>query len=87
VKMPKGPALFSLKSSTPIIPTFLMRQDDDTYKMIYQRPVECPITGNEEKDVLCLTQKGVSVIENMIRQYPDQWFMFREFWKEDANKV
>jgi len=87
VKMPKGPALFSLKTNTPIIPTFLMRQDDDSYKMIYQAPVECAKTGNEEEDLLCLAQKGVSVIENMIRQYPEQWFMFREFWKEDANKV
>jgi KDO2-lipid IV(A) lauroyltransferase len=87
LKMPKGPALFSLKYNTPIIPTFLMRQDDDTYKMIYQGPVECPVTGNEEEDLLCLTQKGVSVIENMIKQYPDQWFMFREFWREDANRV
>ena len=87
VKMPKGPAIFSSKLGSPIVPTFLMRQEDDTYKMIYQKPVECLLAGNEEEDLLRLTKKCVSVIEDMIKQYPDQWFMFREFWKEDANKV
>lgn len=87
VKMPKGPALFSLKTEAPIIPSFMIRQDDDTYRMFYQRPIDYTPTGNDDEDIAALTGKCAQAIEGIIRQYPTQWFMFRQFWKEDANKV
>jgi len=87
VSIPKGPAMFSLKTGAVIIPTFMLRQTDDTYKLVYQKPVEYTIIGDEEKDIVLFTKKNVTAIENIIREYPEQWFMFREFWKEDANKI
>lgn len=87
VKVPKGPAMFSLKTGAVIIPTFMIRQQDDSYRMFYQRPVDYILTGNEEKDLAVLTEKCVSVIEDIIKKYPDQWFMFREFQKEEANRI
>jgi len=87
VKMPKGPALFALKTGAVIIPSFMIRQQDDTYKMFYQEPIEYSPTGNDEKDIIALTGKCAKVIEDIIKLYPEQWFMFRQFWKEDANKV
>jgi len=87
VSIPKGPAMISLKSGAPIVPTFSIRQIDNTYKTIYLPPIYPVKTGNKEQDFLSLTKKCVSVIEDKIREYPEQWFMFREFWAEDANKV
>lgn len=87
VRMPKGPAMFSLKTGAAIIPTFMIRQPDDSYKMFYEKPIEYAPAGNNEEDIKALTKKIVEVIEHFIRRYPEQWFMFREFWKEEANKV
>lgn len=87
VRMPKGPAMFALKTGAAIIPTFIIRQPDDSYKMFYEKPIEYTPTKNNDEDMKVLTKKIVTVIENIIRRYPEQWFMFREFWSEDANKV
>jgi len=37
-------------------------------------------SGDEEQDIQELTQKIMSSLERFIRQYPDQWFMFRPMW-------
>jgi KDO2-lipid IV(A) lauroyltransferase len=87
VRVPKGPAMFALKTGAAIIPSFTIRQRDDSYRMIYRRPLEYAVTDNMEEDLKTVTKKCISAIEDVIRQYPEQWFMFREFWAEDANKV
>ncbi len=40
-------------------------------------------TGNREADVQALTQRVFTVLEGVIREYPEQWFMFRRFWPKD----
>ncbi len=87
VKMPKGPAIFSLKSGAVIVPTFLIRQPDDSFKLVYEKPFFCEHSGNIEEDVRLVEKNIIAVIENQIKLYPAQWFMFREFWSQDANKV
>jgi lauroyl/myristoyl acyltransferase len=37
-------------------------------------------SGDEEQDVRQLTQQIMWSLERFIRQYPDQWFMFRPMW-------
>lgn len=82
VKIPKGPALFSAKTGAPIIPTFLIRQPDDTFCFkIF------PAINFEKKDVKMLSneklremiQPYIKVIEEEIRKEPSQWLMFREY--------
>ena len=87
VRVPKGPAMFALKAGAIIIPTFTIRERDDSYRMVYQKPLEYTVTGNMEADLKTVTKKCINVIEDIIRQYPEQWFAFREFWTEDANRI
>lgn len=87
VRMPKGYAIFYLKSGAPILPLFMIRQPDDTYKLIYEKPLDYALTGQGEQDLKNITKEFVKVLEKIIRRYPDQWFMFREFWDENANKL
>ena len=41
---------------------------------------DVPIAGDRSQDVQMLTQSIVSWLEGHVRQYPSQWFMFRDFW-------
>jgi KDO2-lipid IV(A) lauroyltransferase len=80
--VPKGPALFSLKTGAPIIPMFLIRNEDRTFTMICSEPIYPPVQNldqAEEDMVLDLMRRYLSVIEQKIRQYPSQWLLFREF--------
>jgi len=78
--LPKGPAFFSLRMGTPIIPTFLLRTKEDTFKLVFERPVESESTGDREADVRNTMQKYLLVIEKYIKAFPDQWYAFRKVW-------
>ena len=80
--IPKGPAGFSLKTGSPIVPGLVIRQKDNSYKLIISQPIEPVLTGNKDKDLYELTKKCLRVIEDYVRKYPSQWLMFRKFWLE-----
>ncbi len=75
---PQGPAVLALKTGACIVPTLFIRQKDDTFVFKIEKPIQ-PVNG---ATVLSLTNAYKSVIEEYIRQYPEQWYMFRRFWIE-----
>jgi KDO2-lipid IV(A) lauroyltransferase len=78
--LPIGPASFSLKTGAPIVPGFMLRQKDDKFILRFEQPIELLPSGNTQKDVSSLIKKYKVVMERYIRQYPEQWYMFRKFW-------
>ena len=80
--LPEGPAAFSLKTGAAIIPTFTVRNPDDTVKLIFEEPIEYHPCGDKDKDLTQLSTKCKVIIEDYIRRYPEQWFMFRRFWAQ-----
>ncbi len=78
--MPKGPAALALKTGACIVPGFMIRNPDDTFTLKFEQPIYPACTGNEEEDIVCGIAKYIKVIESYIKRYPDQWFMFRQFW-------
>ncbi len=85
--LPEGPAAFNLKTGAPIIPGFMLRNPDDTFRLIFEKPIEFQPCGDKSKDLIQLTSKCKAVIEGYIRRYPEQWFMFRKFWTEGSNET
>jgi len=81
--IPKGPAMFALKTNSPIIPGMLVRQDTLNYKLIFDTPIELKEIPGIEKDEIIkeADKKIVSIMEKNIRAYPDQWLIFRKFWE------
>jgi len=78
--IPKGPAVFSRRHNTAIVPGFVVRQEDGRFKLIFEKPIYPEVTENEEEDIKNTTQKYVKEIEWYVRKYPTQWLVFREFW-------
>ncbi len=80
--VPSGPAALALKSGAAIIPGFLWY---GRHKKFYAR-VYPPIFPRESKgeqkasEVARLTQCIYDVLEEMVREWPAQWYMFRQFW-------
>ncbi len=77
---PKGPAVFSLKIGSPIVPGFMLRNKDDSFTFRFEKPIEFKPGGNNEEDVEELIRAYIKVFEAYIRKFPDQWYMFRRFW-------
>ncbi len=82
--LPKGPAVLSLKTGAGIIPTFLIRNPDNTFTMSFAHPVYPPFIDDQSvvgDDVLKgIINQYIKTVEDKIRQYPSQWLMFRKFW-------
>ncbi len=80
--IPKGAALFALKSGAPLIPAFFLRKDNDDYEIEFLKPIYPPQPAKvrySDKDITDLMDKYVVIIESEIRKYPEQWLMFRKF--------
>lgn len=81
VKIPRGPAAFSIRTGAPIVPCFLIRERDGSYCFRVERPITVPQGVPREEAVRQMTEECVEVMSRYIRQYPTQWYLFQEFWK------
>lgn len=78
--LPKGPALFSLRTGAPIVPTFLIRMKDDSFTLIFEKPITGTLTDDKKEDMKNLIEKYASVIAQYVKRFPDQWYAFRRVW-------
>jgi KDO2-lipid IV(A) lauroyltransferase len=76
-----GLAVLALRSGAPILPGFMARQKSGKYKLILKPLVEVSRTGDYKKDLLENTQRFTRIVEEIVREYPDQWFWIHQRWK------
>jgi KDO2-lipid IV(A) lauroyltransferase len=76
-----GLALLAMHTGAPVLPFFTSRQPDGNYLLEIGRKVNIIRSENREADILINTQNFTKVIEEHIRQYPEQWFWVHQRWK------
>jgi phosphatidylinositol dimannoside acyltransferase len=80
--VPSGPAALALKSGAPILPGYVWYGHHNGF---YTRLFP-PIFPRESKgvqkatEIARLTQSIYDTLEEMVREWPTQWYMFRQFW-------
>ncbi len=74
-------ASFSLKTGAPIIPLFCYPIQGGKYRLEILPPLEIILTGDEEQDVLKITQLCTKIIQNQIQENPKVWLWFHDRWK------
>ncbi|MDO8662761.1 MAG: lysophospholipid acyltransferase family protein [Candidatus Omnitrophota bacterium] len=79
---PVGPAALALQTKAKIIPGFMLRNADDSFELVMNKPLEYTASGDSQKDLREIITSYKSIFEDYIRRYPEQWYMFRRFWKE-----
>jgi KDO2-lipid IV(A) lauroyltransferase len=76
-----GPAVLSLRTGAALVPLFMVRQNDDTHKIIIEPALEFNLTGNQSEDIYQITSTFTQRIEQYIRKYPTQWLWLNRRWK------
>ena len=81
--VPGGPAALALKAGAAILPGFVWYNRDQTFSIrafepIFPQPCESP--EERTREIARLTQCIYSALEEIIEEWPTQWFMFRPFW-------
>lgn len=76
----EGPAALSLITGAPIIPGFMLRNPDDSFTLRIERAVEFFPSQDKAGDLVGLVNIYKKIFEGYVRQYPEQWYLFRPFW-------
>jgi Kdo2-lipid IVA lauroyltransferase/acyltransferase len=82
-----GLAVLALRSGAPVLPMFMARQTSGKYKFILKPLVEISRTGDYEKDLLENTQRFTKIVEDVVREYPEQWFWLHQRWKTQKCQI
>ncbi len=83
VTVPAGAAALALRTGASILAGGVIRTRDNSYETIIHGPVVWPPSGDMDRDIRDLTQHIMHVLEDLVRQNPEQWFVFRPLWAEE----
>jgi KDO2-lipid IV(A) lauroyltransferase len=78
-----GPARIALRTGASVVAVMLPRIGRSECVAGQIQPVPFKRTGDQERDVSELTQATMRALEGMVRQHPDQWYIFRNLWVSD----
>lgn len=78
---PTGPAALAKMKQTAIVPIFI--HEDRPYHHVIEvlEPVVPLSTGDKQQDILETTNRLNAILEERIRQYPEDWFWLHNRWK------
>ncbi|MBI4115575.1 MAG: lysophospholipid acyltransferase family protein [Candidatus Omnitrophica bacterium] len=75
-----SPVKLALVTGSPIVPTFLLRRGKG-YELLMGEPIRVQMKGSREETVQEYTAMWSRVLEEKIREYPDQWAWMHRRWK------
>lgn len=74
VRIPAGAAFFAGRVGAPLITAFVWRNPDRSFAAKVFPPIEV------DADPRVTMQTIMGLTEQVIREHPDQWYMFRSMW-------
>lgn len=81
-----GPVVLAQRTGAQLLPCFILRQKDDTHKIICEPALELQEGKSQEETVLMNIQKLTGIIEAYIRKYPAEWGWIHRRWKSKQNE-
>jgi lauroyl/myristoyl acyltransferase len=80
-RIPGGAATLAQRTGAAVVPAVFVRDPAGRgYIAHIGEPIMVEKNGQRAREVQAVTQRLMTWLEGMIRQYPDQWYMFRQMW-------
>ncbi len=81
-----GMANIAAKTKFPVIPAFIVRikgkgGNYSKHRLIIEPPLDIKYTGDRKTDTMNILKLFNEKIEDIIKQYPEQWFWIHNRWK------
>ncbi|MCW8984771.1 MAG: lysophospholipid acyltransferase family protein [Thermoanaerobaculales bacterium] len=75
-------ARLASKTRAPVVPTFALRDKPGHYRLRYDEPVVVDELPDSELEEVPLTTRYMAILEDAIRENPDQWLWYHDRWKQ-----
>ncbi len=85
--LPAGVAVVARHSGATVLPGYIFRNPDNSFQGHIYPSVSEGLTGEKDRDVGLVMQRLADSLERVIREAPDQWYMFRQMWPEVAESA
>ena len=82
VEVPAGAGTLALKTGAVVVTGYMVRESDNTFFGEVSPHITVEPSGELARDVEAITQRIMSNLEESIKQYPEQWYMFRRMWQD-----
>ena len=79
---PQGPAFLAITNDAPIIPMFITKTSKGVHKIIIHPYIGVKRTKDKKNDINIITEKLTKIIEEHIKEYPEEWFWLHNRWKK-----
>ena len=76
-----GPVVFALRAKAALLPCFIIREKDNTHRIIFEQDFNLKHEDNLNEMILVNIQRLTKIIESYIRRYPAQWGWLHRRWK------
>lgn len=82
--VPGGPAALALKSGAAILPGYVWYGTRNQILLRAFPPIFPQASGDRNRDIAAITQRIYDTVEEMVRAWTTQWYMFRQFWPTEG---
>lgn len=79
--LPRGAAEFALKTGAPVFSARCFREKPGHYQVVLSEEIKLIRTGDHERDVAENTAMFIRLIEDMIREHPEQWLWMHKLYR------
>ncbi|WP_425403078.1 lysophospholipid acyltransferase family protein [Hwanghaeella sp.] len=79
---PSAPAELALRFNCPLVPVRIERLPNVRFRLTIYPPMEIPETGNRKEDVRIMLTRMNAMIEEWVRDKPEQWFWVHRRWPD-----
>lgn len=73
---------FGLRFDCPVIPARLERTGGCNFRLTFMDPLDIPDTGDRQQDVRIAMTRVNEMLEEWIRERPEQWFWLHRRWPD-----
>jgi hypothetical protein len=79
---PIGAFVLAQQFSVPVLAMFVLKVSSSLYR-IHVRRIPSPTEGTKRERIEAMTRSYARELESIVRRYPEQWFNFYTFWKDE----
>jgi KDO2-lipid IV(A) lauroyltransferase len=83
---PSGAAHLAFETGAAIVPVFVVLEKKMKYRGIIGEPIPLHQKAAKGESIKQCVQEVARRFEEIISQYPDQWFNFFPYWKENVDQ-